>query len=206
MPVRKKVSTPRQSNVSKKTLKAVDGKGGADATPIGQSIDAFRRILRALRLAARETVNTSGLSPAQLFVLNALGEEEEASMSELAARTMTDRTSVAAVVDRLVERRLAARRTAKHDRRRAAVTLTASGRSLLRKAHPAPTVALMDALRSLPSTRLRRLSSDLTQLTKEMGIAAEPSVKAVAENGKLKRDITPKAVVKPAGRRSLRAS
>ena len=134
------------------------------------SLDAFRRILRALRLAARETLATSGLSAAQLFVLTALAEDDEASMSQLAERTMTDRSSVAAVVDRLVERKLAHRRTSVHDRRRAAVSISAKGRALLAKAPAAPTVHLMTGLRDLPPSRRRRLAMDLRLLTKAMGI------------------------------------
>ena len=44
--------------------------------------DDFGRILRALRLAAQATQRTSGLSAAQLFLLAALGDGAEASLSE----------------------------------------------------------------------------------------------------------------------------
>lgn len=142
---------------------------GSDPS-VAMSLDAFRRILRALRLAAHETLATSGLSAAQLFVLAALAEDDEASMAQLAERTLTDRSSVAAVVDRLVERKLAHRRTSVHDRRRAAVSITPKGRALLAKAPAAPTVHLMTGLRALPPARRRRLALDLRLLTTAMGI------------------------------------
>src|SRR4051812_16849283 len=113
------------------------------------SIDAFRRILRALRLAERRTQAEAGLSAAPLFVLHALADGYETSLSELAERTMTDRSSVAAVVDRLLDAGLVVRGVSRADRRRAAIRLTAAGRAVLVRAPQPPTVLLMDAVRSL---------------------------------------------------------
>src|SRR4051812_30099256 len=87
----------------------------AEKPTVLASVDAIRRILRALRLAARQTQMVAGLSAAQLFVLRALEDGEQASLSELATRTMTDRSSVASVVDRLLEAGLVVRGTAKAD-------------------------------------------------------------------------------------------
>ena len=143
---------------------------------VATSIDAFRRILRALRLAERRTQAEAGLSAAQLFVLHALGDGQEASLSELAARTMTDRSSVAAVVDRLLDAKLVVRGVARADRRRAAIRLAAAGRAVLADAPEPPTVLLMAAVRSLEPSQRTALAQGLTALATAMGVHDEPAV------------------------------
>ncbi len=142
-----------------------------DHAAVATSIDAFRRILRALRLSAREVQSASGLTAAQLFVLSALADGVPLSLNELAERTMTDRSSVSAVVDRLGERGLLVRRQSQRDRRRAEVALTARGRAIVRRAPPAPTSLLIGGLEAMPALRLRQLSTALTTLIAEMGVA-----------------------------------
>jgi DNA-binding MarR family transcriptional regulator len=147
----------------------------AERPAVATSVDAIRRILRALRLAARRTQVISGLSAAQLFVLRALEDGEEASLSQLAARTLTDRSSVAAVVDRLLSARLVIRGVASADRRRAAIVITAAGRAVLARAPEPPTVLLVTALRSLPEKQIRSLAGSLVALVTAMGVSDEPA-------------------------------
>jgi len=144
-----------------------------DRQAVATSLDAFRRVLRALRVAARDTLATSGLSAAQLYVLRALADDADASLSELAARTMTDRTSVKAVVDRLVAGGLVTKRTATEDRRRAAVRITPKGRTVLRGAPRPPTALLIEGLEQLDPADLRRLARGLRALTHAMHIDGE---------------------------------
>lgn len=144
-----------------------------DPDAVSTSLDALRRVLRALRVAARDTLVTSGLSAAQLYVLRALADDADASLSELAARTMTDRTSVKAVVDRLVASGLVTKKTSTEDRRRAAVRLTPRGRTVLRGAPRPPTALLLDGLKQLDPGDLRRLARGLRALTRAMQIDGE---------------------------------
>jgi DNA-binding MarR family transcriptional regulator len=137
---------------------------------IAASVDAFRRVLRALSVAARDTLSTTGISAAQLFVLGTLADGTDASLSELAERTLTDRTSVTVVVDRLVEAGLVVKGIAEDDRRRAAIAITAKGRTVLRRAPRAPTALLVASLESLEPADLRRLATGLQALTREMGL------------------------------------
>ncbi len=142
---------------------------------IAASIDDLRRILRALRLAERQTHTQTGLSAAQLFVLRALQDGNEASLSELAERTMTDRSSVAAVVDRLLDAGLVVRGTARADRRRAAIVVTASGRARLEKSPRPPTALLISALQALSSRRQATLAAGLSALATAMGLDDQPA-------------------------------
>jgi DNA-binding MarR family transcriptional regulator len=126
-------------------------------------------------VAARLTEAAAGLSAAQLFVLSVVADAEESSMSQLAERTMTDRSSVAAVVDRLAERGLVLRRQSAGDRRRAAISITAAGRRALRAAPLAPTELLVSGLRSLAPDELRDLAAGLEALTRTLGIGGGPA-------------------------------
>jgi DNA-binding MarR family transcriptional regulator len=139
------------------------------------SVDAFRRVLRRLRVAARKTELATGLSAAQLFVLSAVADAPGCSVNDITHATMTDRSSVAAVIDRLVERGYVTRRQADSDRRRASIAITAKGRRAMQLAPPAPTALLISALRDLPAAQLRDLSTGLLALTRSMGIAEEPA-------------------------------
>lgn len=132
-------------------------------------INGIRRLDRGLRVAAREVQRATGLSAAQLFVLEQLLRWPGASLNELAALTMTDRSSVSAVVDRLFAAGLVTRQPSKQDRRRAEVRITPAGRRVLDRAPPAPTDLLLRALRRLPETSLRRLGRDLAQLNHALG-------------------------------------
>jgi MarR family transcriptional regulator, organic hydroperoxide resistance regulator len=140
------------------------------------SIDALRRIVRELRLANSGTEKITGLSAAQLFVLQHVAGAPGASLSELAARTMTDRTSVAAVVDRLLGRGLVERRRSASDRRRVEILLTDAGQALLSRAPHPPTRRLLGGLELLDDKQLRRLAVGLTRLVQAMGLTDEPAL------------------------------
>jgi DNA-binding MarR family transcriptional regulator len=60
-------------------------------------LNALRRIVRDLRLGARDAERSAGISGAQLFVLQALADERASSLNELADRTHTDQSSVSVV-------------------------------------------------------------------------------------------------------------
>lgn len=107
-------------------------------------------------------------------MLSAVADAPGCSVNDIAVATMTDRSSAAAVVERLAARGLVVRTRAADDRRRAAVTLSASGRRALGRAAPPPTAILVAALRALPAARLRQLSTALAELTDAMGIADQP--------------------------------
>jgi DNA-binding MarR family transcriptional regulator len=139
------------------------------------SVDALRRILRAMRTAATETQATLGISAAQLFVLSQLAGAEALSINGLAARTLTDRSSVAAVVDRLVGRGLAERSASPRDRRRAEVRITRAGRNLLAAAPTAPTALLVSGLGRLGDDELHDLAASLGRLVRAMRLEATPA-------------------------------
>lgn len=142
---------------------------------LAAAVDAVRRLVRGLRLAEQRTRSATGLSAAQLFVLTALRDATGSSLSELAERTLTDRTSVRAVVERLESD--GAVRTARDpaDLRRTLVHVTAAGLRRLDRAPAPPTVQLLTALRRLAPDQLRRLTSSLGDLLGAMGLDDAPA-------------------------------
>ena len=143
---------------------------------VAASVDAFRRILREIRVMARKGELSTGLSAAQTFVLSVLIDRPGASVNDLAEATLTDRSSVAAVVDRLVAQGFVVREQSADDRRRAAVSITTAGRRAMRHAaSPPPTVALIAAMRALQRDEQRSLASGLTALARAMGLEGQPA-------------------------------
>jgi DNA-binding MarR family transcriptional regulator len=159
-----------------RTLKARRPQAQRGDAEIAASVDAFRRILREIRVMARKGELSTGLSAAQNFVLSVLTERPGASLNDLAKATLTDRSSAAAVVDRLIEQGYVVREQSPTDRRRASLSITATGRRAMRRASaPPPTVAMITAMRSLGREEQRSLSTGLTALAKAMGIDHEPA-------------------------------
>jgi DNA-binding MarR family transcriptional regulator len=156
-------------------LRSGDGTAAETDQDVIRSVDAFRRILRQLRLHARKAELATGLSPAQAFVLGTIAQRPGASVNEIADATMTDRSSAAAVLDRLTERGHVVRQQSPTDRRRAEFTITSSGRKAMRYAPTPPTVALVKGIRALSRAQRRELADNLTALTQAMGIGDEPA-------------------------------
>ncbi|MBF5041583.1 MarR family transcriptional regulator [Aggregicoccus sp. 17bor-14] len=132
-------------------------------------MDDVRRLVQALRLTASAAERQLGISGAQLFVLQRLGEHPGASVGELAVHTATHQSSVSVVAKRLIARGLVARGHADGDRRRAVLTLTPRGRTLLARAPASPGAALQAALAQLTPTVRRGLSRGLGALLAELG-------------------------------------
>ena len=133
-------------------------------------LDSLRRVVRDLRLSARDAERIAGISGAQLFVLQTLATAPAASINDLAERTMTDQSSVSVVVRRLVERKLVVRKPSPEDSRRVELELSARGRKLLARC-PEPTQArLLASLRRLAPAELSSLTAGMAALVREMGI------------------------------------
>jgi len=103
-------------------------------TDAARAMDSLRRVVHAIRIATRASERAFGLSTAQLFVLRQLSAASGQSLSDLAARTRTTQSSVSEVVARLVRNGLVSRAPSSIDRRRAVLSLTAAGESILANA------------------------------------------------------------------------
>jgi DNA-binding MarR family transcriptional regulator len=110
-----------------------------------------------------------------MFVLSAVSATPGCSINDVALATMTDRSSVANIVDRLVETGYLTRAASGEDRRRASIALTTRGTSAVKTAaSPAPTALLIAGLVKMSATQRQALARGLVELTREMGIADRP--------------------------------
>ncbi len=136
-------------------------------------LDAFRNLVKALRLADRAGLKQHGLGSAQVFVLHELSRQSPLSINELADRTATDQSTVSVVVNKLVEKGFVTRSRSGEDGRRVELALTGRGRQILRKL-PAPIQhSLIASVRRFPASRARSLADMLEQIVSQLGAVEE---------------------------------
>lgn len=128
------------------------------------ALDAFRRIVQALRTGARPGDLRGSVSHAQLFALQQIAKHPRSSINDIAALTFTHQSSVSVVVQRLVRRGLVAKVAARDDRRRHCLAVTARGRRIQQRAATAVPERLIAALSSLPAAEGRAFASALTRI------------------------------------------
>ena len=138
-------------------------------------LDSIRRLVQGLRVAARASESELGLSGAQLFVLQKLGEEPVMSVNDVAERTCTHQSSVSVVVQRLVEKGLVKRQPSPEDRRRVDLSLTPNGRRVLAKSPMATQDRILEALATMPPAARKQLAQRLGDLVANMGLDSEPA-------------------------------
>jgi len=134
-----------------------------------RALESLRRLVRFLRLAARQTERVHGLTAAQLFVLGCLARSPARSLAELAERTLTDQSSVSTVVARLVERGLIVRRRAAADARRTELALSIQGRATIERSPDLVQERILDAIARMPAARRRSLIDALEGLVRDIG-------------------------------------
>lgn len=83
------------------------------------------------------SIGESTLTPRQFAILKAVAEVGEPSQTILVEQTGIDRSTLADIVRRLVDRGLLSRQRAKHDQRAYAVKITGAGLSTIKSAEPA---------------------------------------------------------------------
>jgi DNA-binding MarR family transcriptional regulator len=147
-------------------------------------MNSLRRVVLALRVWAREAEGKSGVSGAQVFVLEKLAEEPGQSVTRLAESTLTSKPAVSVVVSKLVERGLVRRKPSSSDGRSVVLDITAAGRRALEGAPESPAGRVVAALRRLPRAELAEMARLLEHLVGELGIAAmEPRMMFDNETG-----------------------
>lgn len=138
-------------------------------------LDSIRRLVRLLRVSDRQAQAELGVSGAQLFVLTELGKTPALSLNELAARTLTDQSSVSVVVTRLVAAGLVTRDRDGRDARRLVLHLTRSGRALLQKAPPVAQPRLLAVFDRLPESERKRFADTFEEIVTSVGAEEGPA-------------------------------
>jgi len=146
----------------------------ADVTSV---LDSLRRTVRAFRAAAQVAEERLGISGAQHFALQQLARGPALSLNDLAARTLTNKSSLSVVVSRLVEGGFVRRTVSRADRRSVVLSLTAQGRRALERAPDSAQTRMIAALQRLSSGDLRAFAATFERFTEELGISTlEPAL------------------------------
>lgn len=119
-------------------------------------------------LFALNAVNTD-LTPRQFEVLRSVSLLEEPSQTALVERTGIDRSTLADIVRRLVERGLLQRRRTRKDARMYAVRLTDAGASALKQIMPAVDSTNRRLLSTLPSEDRQAFVAALARIVEAIG-------------------------------------
>ncbi len=151
------------------------------------ALDSLRRIVRMLRESSSAAEKLSGVSGAQLFVLQKLQQGAALSLRELAERTVTHESSVSVVVQRLVDAGLVARKRSKQDGRRIELSLLSTGRALLRRAPPLAQEKLIAAVEQMVPRERRSLARSLEALVARLGLEVQVPVMFFYESKKVYR-------------------
>ena len=141
------------------------------SSPRARALESVRTLISALSHSARGVERSTGVTNAQLFLLQQLGETGSLSVNDLAVRARTQQSTVSIVVARLVKAGLATKRKSKEDGRIANVSLTPKGKRLLKHAPASPTAALLRAVEELSDRDARALAAGAQALVAALDLA-----------------------------------
>lgn len=134
------------------------------AAPRARALDHLRTLISALSHSARTVEQSTGITNAQLFLLQQLASADSLSVRDLATRARTQQSTASIVVARLVRAGFAAKRKSQTDGRIAMISLTRKGRRLLAHAPAPPIFALLRAIETLSVRDARALAHGMDAL------------------------------------------
>jgi DNA-binding MarR family transcriptional regulator len=144
---------------------------------LADALQAVRGIVEALSRSARAVEQETGVTNAQLFLLQQIRAKRNPTVNDLAALAMTSQSTVSIVLSRLERRGLVARARSATDARSVVLRLTARGARVVRRAPTPATSEALHALGRLTPSELRSLSRGLAALGRELGLhEAQPSM------------------------------
>lgn len=97
-------------------------------------IAAIRRIIRATDVHSRQLVKHSGLTSAQILIMNAIGSNRFHNTSKIAEEVALSPATVTNILDRLEHREYIERQRDERDKRKVNIWLTDKGREVLNNA------------------------------------------------------------------------
>jgi len=145
---------------------------------IGVVLNSVRRLIRSYRLFSREVEKEYGITGAQLFVLQALDQGapgQVLTINELADRSFTHQSTVSEVVARLKTKKLVVQRKSEEDLRKTFLSLSSTGKSLLKRAPRSPGAKLVEGLLELSPKERSQLASLLSRVLHTGGLDREPA-------------------------------
>lgn len=119
-----------------------------------------------------QKVKSAGLTPRQYAVLSTVANHEGLNQTDLVGRTGVDRSTLADIVRRMLNKGLIYRQRKLHDARAYAVYVTDKGKEILREAAPAAADADQRVLSTLSPEQREAFLDILHQLVENMDAAA----------------------------------
>ena len=148
-------------------LRSLDHSG---SLTISEALQSVRALVDGLSKSARAVEDRTGVTNAQLFLLQQIRANRHVTVNDLAALAMTTQSTVSIVLSRLERKRLVKRTRSPVDRRSVVLQLTEAGKRLLRRAPQPATSEVLVALGRLTSEELRALLVGLHALGRELGL------------------------------------
>lgn len=150
-------------------------------------------------------VSASGPTPRQFEVLHVVSQNEGLSQTDLVRHTGIDRSTLADMIARMMKKGLLSRKRTKEDARANAVSITASGKRMLKSAESKVNKSDRDVLAVLPkaqqTTFMKALKAYADALDKMDATAAAPAKRARKST---KRKTTKKKTTRRKARRKTR--
>jgi MarR family transcriptional regulator, lower aerobic nicotinate degradation pathway regulator len=140
-----------------------------------KALQAVRGLVAALSQSARFIEQRTGVTNAQLFLLQQIAADTNLSVNALAARAMTHQSTASVVLSRLERRGLVQRVPSPVDGRSVVLHLTPAGRRLLRRAPAPATSEIVDAISRLTPSEVKMLRTGLVALAREAGFKSDDS-------------------------------
>ncbi|NIZ15568.1 MarR family winged helix-turn-helix transcriptional regulator [Phaeobacter sp. HF9A] len=151
-----------------------------------ESLIALRRILRATELYSRNLAQASGLTPAQLRVLQLLARNGGSATPKALAETMgVAQATVTTLVDKIVSRGMATRMRSETDRRQTNVILEEAGREAVKAAPDALQQRYVRAFEQLKDWEQMQLLASLERVAAMLD-ADEMDAAPVLTTGEIK--------------------
>jgi DNA-binding MarR family transcriptional regulator len=152
-----------------------------------RALDQIRTLVASLSHSARAVERSTGITNAQLFLLQQLETSGPLSVNDLAARARTQQSTASIVVARLVRAGLAAKKKSPDDGRIAVISLTPNGRRLVRNAPAPPTSALLRSIEALSPGEAKSLENGVRALVRALGLEP-PKVTMLFEDATTRRN------------------
>ena len=124
-------------------------------------MDCLRRIVRALQTASRARPTGTNLTGAQLWIMQRISRTPGISLTELAAQTLTNSSTVSEVAARLASSGYVRRVSHDSDARKITLTLTRRGATALRASAQPVQEKLAEALAAMAPRDVAQLAETL---------------------------------------------
>jgi DNA-binding MarR family transcriptional regulator len=137
---------------------------------VKEIIYQIRRLIQAKELYTKELTKKYQVSASQLNCLLALHENGPLPPSQIARHIMVKSSTVTGIIDRLEQKGLVQRTRTSSDRRVITIQLTDSGTSLAENAPPPIQQKILEGLKRLPKSEMKKIVRGLCTLTQMLDV------------------------------------